>query len=289
MLLGSVTFAAMAAQAKALNAEWDWQLVAMIRAFLAFLFALLLALVAGAKLVVWGPGKLWFRSITGSISMVCSFYAFKHLPISDVLTISNMFPIWVALLCWPLLHEIPSGSVWLSMASGLVGVYLIQQPRFAEGNFATLVVLVGSVTTALAMLGLHQLAYIDTRAVVVHFSAVATVFCAASFFLFERDPSRHNTLNGTTGMMLLGMGVTATVGQLCLTKAFTEGPPAKVSVVGLTQVIFGMGFDLLWFEQRFQWRTLAGIGLILAPTAWLLLLSAKGTKAPLPVDDAAGP
>ena len=67
------------------------------------------------------------------------------------------------------------------------------------------------------MLGLHQLAYIDTRAVVVHFSAVATLFCAASFFLFERDPSRHNTLDATTALMLLGLGITATIGQLCLT------------------------------------------------------------------------
>jgi drug/metabolite transporter (DMT)-like permease len=200
-----------------------------------------------------------------------------------------MFPIWVALLCWPLLNEIPSGSVWLAIVSGLAGVYLIQQPRFAEGNFATLIVLIGSVTTALAMLGLHQLAYIDTRAVVVHFSAVATLFCVAAFFLFERDPSRHNILDGSTGMMLLGMGITATVGQLCLTKAFTEGPPAKVSVVGLTQVVFAMGFDLFWFDQSFGWLTLAGIALILAPTAWLLLRPAKREQATLPPGEAAGP
>ena len=39
--------------------------------------------------------------------------------------------------------------------------------------------------------------------------------------------------------MLLTVGVCATVGQLFLTKAFRAGPPAKVSVVALTQAGFG--------------------------------------------------
>jgi drug/metabolite transporter (DMT)-like permease len=279
----------MAALAKGLNERFDWQIVALVRAFLAFFFALLLALAGGARLVVLRPAKLWFRSITGSMSMVCSFYAFKYLPVSDVLTVSNMFPIWVALLCWPLLNEAPSPSVWLSVASGLAGVYLIQQPRFAEGNFATFVVLAGSVTTALAMLGLHQLAFIDTRAIVVHFSAVATLFCAAAFFVFERDPSRDNTLDKSALLMLLGMGITATIGQLCLTKAFTEGPPAKVSVVGLTQVVFAMAFDLFGFGYKFNGLTLAGIALILGPTAWLLLRPVKTDNIPRAPGDAASP
>lgn len=282
MLAGSVAFATMAALAKILCERWDWQLVAMARAFLAFFFALLLALAAGARLFLWRPRILWFRSIVGSFSMVCSFYAFKHLPISDVLTVANMFPIWVALLCWPLLNEFPSGSVWLSIASAVIGVCLIQQPHFAAGNFATLVMLAGSVFTALAMLGLHRLAFIDARAVVVHFSAVATMFCTVSFFVFERDPSRANTLDGSTLLLVLGMGLTATAGQLCLTKAFTEGPPAKVSVVGLTQVVFAMAFDYHYFDAKFQWLTLAGMVLVLAPTAWLLLRPTKIDKLPPP-------
>jgi len=31
-----------------------------------------------------------------------------RLPVSHVLTLTNMFPIWVAVLSWPLLHELPA-------------------------------------------------------------------------------------------------------------------------------------------------------------------------------------
>ena len=43
---------------------------------------------------------------------------------------------------------------------------------------------------------------------------------------------------------MLGVGVTATFGQMCLTRAFTAGDPAKVSVICLTQVVFAFALHL---------------------------------------------
>ena len=148
------------------------------------------ALAGKTKFVIWKSRTLWIRSIAGSISVVCTFFALNRLPVSDVLTLTNMFPIWVALLSWPVLKERPTAGVWLSVASGLIGVVLIQQPHFAQGNFATLVALASSLSTAVAMLGLHRLYYLETEAIVVHFSAVAVLFCVASFFLFHLHPCR---------------------------------------------------------------------------------------------------
>jgi drug/metabolite transporter (DMT)-like permease len=270
MLLGSAAFATMGTLASSLKTSCDWQTIAFVRAFLAFVFAAGLAIAAGAQLVLWRPVVLWGRSIAGSISMVCTFYALQHLPISDVFTVTNMFPIWVAILSWPVMGEVPPMSVWVSAACGVVGVGLIQQPHFMEGNFALLIALLASFATAFAMLGLHQLYFLDTRAVVAHFSGVATLFCGASFFLFERTQPVHNVLAGRSLVMLLGVGVMATIGQLCLTKAFTTGAPAKVSVVGLTQIVFAMIYDVVLWQQSFEPIKLVGMALVIAPTAWLL-------------------
>jgi drug/metabolite transporter (DMT)-like permease len=70
--------------------------------------------------------------------------------------------------------------------------------------------------------------------------------------------------------MLLGVGVTATVGQLFLTKAFASGPPAKVSVVGLTQIVFAMLLERLLWDHTFRPASLLGTILVMAPTAWLM-------------------
>jgi hypothetical protein len=41
-------------------------------------------------------------------------------------------------------------------------------------------------------------------------------------------------------------------------------------VVGLGQIVFALGLDLLFTGQLPQLITLAGITLVLAPTAWMM-------------------
>ena len=57
--------------------------------------------------------------------MVCSFYAFHHFNLSEVMALVNTFPIWVAVLSWPLLGESPSLSTCVSVALGMAGIALV--------------------------------------------------------------------------------------------------------------------------------------------------------------------
>jgi drug/metabolite transporter (DMT)-like permease len=270
MLIGSASFALMGTMARALRVTCDWQVIALARSGLPLLFAAAFALAAGAKLVFWWPRTLWIRSIAGSLSMMGTFFALTRLPVYEVFTLTNMFPIWVAVLSWPLLGELPPGRVWLAVASGVVGVVLIQQPHFARGNFACLVALACSLCTAVAMIGLHRLHGLHTWSIVAHFSGVALVFSVVCFFLFDRALPPENALHEQPLLLLVGVGVTATVGQLCLTKAFAAGPPAKISVISLTQIVFAMILEWILFGHTFNADTLLGIVLVVVPTAWLM-------------------
>jgi drug/metabolite transporter (DMT)-like permease len=270
MLLACMAFALMGTLAHALGPTCDWQMIALARTGLALLLVLFFARGAGVRLVWWRPRILWVRSIAGSMSLVCTFYALTRLPVEAVFTLTNMFPLWVAVLSWPLLHEWPAPSVWLAVLSGVAGVVLIQQPHFAEGNFAVLLALASSFFTAVAMIGLHRLQELDVRAIVVHFSAVGLLFCLGSFVLFEHKHSLTDLLDGSTGLMLLAVGVCATVGQLWLTRAFAGGPPTQVAVLGLTQILFAMALKVAFLGEPFHRDTLLGIGLIALPTAWVM-------------------
>ncbi|MFO0845314.1 MAG: DMT family transporter [Gemmataceae bacterium] len=272
MLGGCFTFAWMSEFAHQLGSSCDWRIVALARSLLAFTFALGLAKACGARLVLRDPPILWLRSVCGSLSLLCTFFALSHLRTSEVLTLTNTFPIWVALLSWPILREKPSGAVWLAAACGVAGITLIQQPHFEAvpgSRLAAPLALVAAFTSAVAMLGLHRLNGLDPLAIVVHFSGVATVFVLGAW-LVGGPPDVTPLLDARHAALLLGVGVTATLGQLCLTRAFTSGQPARVSVVGLTQIVFAMGLDLAFGGSPFDVTTLAGIGLVVAPTAWMM-------------------
>jgi drug/metabolite transporter (DMT)-like permease len=279
MLCGSFSFTLMAVLAHDLlaadRAACDWQTVAVFRAALVAAFAAALARLGGARLVFW-PWRLWVRSVAGSCSMLCTFYAFASLPVADVLTLTNTFPVWVAVLSWPLYGQAPRPGMVLAILVGVAGVVLVEQPHLATGNLGVAAALAAAGFTAVAMLGLHSLRELDPRAIVVHFSAVATTFCVAAFFLGPRNHDPARVLEPAVLLKLVGMCVAALVGQLFLTLAFARGAPAGVSVVGLTQIVFALAFDAWLFGRVVGPTAAAGTVLVVAPTAWLLLRKRTG-------------
>jgi drug/metabolite transporter (DMT)-like permease len=271
MLAGCFSLAWMAQFASLLARSCDWRLSALARSGLVFLFALCLARVSGARLVLWRPRILWARSLAGSISLVCTFYVFSSkLNTSEILTLTNTFPIWVAVLSWPLLRERPSASVWLAAGCGVLGVALMRDPKFDGANLAIALALFAALVSAIAMLGLNRIKGVSAPAIVVHFAGVATLVTLGVCLLGGGPPDLAPLRQPRNALLLVGIGLTATLGQLCLTRAFTSGRAAKVSVIGLSQVVFALVLDLALSEPSLGPAKLCGIGLVLAPTAWIM-------------------
>lgn len=272
MLCGAFAFTVMSTLAHLVRDRFPWQAIAIGRSSVPFVLTGLSALLTGGQLVVLGPRALWLRSLAGSTSLVCTFYALTRLPVADALTLTNLFPIWVALLSWPLLRQRPGVFVWCCVVSAVCGVVLIQQPHSPDGNLATFTALIASFTSALAMIGLHSVQGVDTRAIVWHFSAVSLIFAGLAMGLLEgRIPVDQQPRTWVSWIELFGVGASATIGQLCLTKAFTLGVPSRVAVVGLSQVFFALIFELILEDRNYNKASLLGMLLVLAPTAILLL------------------
>jgi len=162
-------------------------------------------------------------------------------------------------------------GVWLAIVLGLAGVVLIQQPELAQGNFAILVPLGASFLVAIVMISLHRLQHVDHRAVVFHLAVVSLFGCMAAILVSGFKTAPQISHEPIAWLMLVGVGLASTTGQLLLTAAFASGPPAKLSVVGLTQVGFAMMYDVLVWGHQFDSLALLGIVLVIAPTAWLLV------------------
>ena len=281
ILISGFAFSWMATLAPLAGRGCNWQLVAIVRCIVPLVLISLWAKWDGVQFVVLGTPVLWLRSLAGSCSLVGTFYVLgTGMPLTDIYTIANIFPIWVALLSWPMLGRMPSGIVWLSIVSSVLGVALIQGAEFREGNLAALVVVAVSVFTAVAMMGLNRLSHLDPRAVVVHFSATALAFAVTCYFIFPHEPAPE-TFAWTHLAELLAVGVSASVGQYFLTKAFTAGDPSRVSVVSLSQFIMILILDMVVLGHSLNLSKLWGIPLILGPTVWLMMQRVKTSEIAL--------
>lgn len=273
MLWGALAFAVMGELGHLAGARCSWQLVAVARTSVALVFSVAIARAAGVRLVLFRPATLWIRSLFGSLGILCSFYSLTHLPVSTSLTLSNTVPVWVALLAWLLLGYRPTAQIWFAIAAAVAGVALIQRPHLAGDGLAGAAALAHAFCWAVGVIGLNRLGGVDPRAVVVHFAVVSTVVALAFFLVTGADFGGGSLGDWRLAATLVGVGLAGTLGQLGMTRAFALGHPSKVAVVGLTQIVFACLFDLVLWKQRFDAPTVAGIVLVVAPTAWLLLHS----------------
>jgi drug/metabolite transporter (DMT)-like permease len=276
MLCSACSFATMGAFAHGLRDRAGWEVIAFVRSLVVLVLSGAMVYAAGVRIHVCRPRALWVRSIAGSLSMLFVFYSLSRLPISIVVTLMNLAPLWVAIASWFLLPHTRSRWVWVVIGIGLVGVLLIQQPQLAQGNLSVLAPLASSFLLALVMLALHRAQRVDTRAVVLHFSVISSLTCLIVFLYAAARAPLLLVADGTTALMLLGTGVAAGLGQLFLTAAFAGGPPAKVAVVGLTQVGFALLYDVVLWGHAFSPLSLAGIALVVTPTGLLLWANRHG-------------
>ena len=270
MILGGFDFATMGALIHALGSECDWLILAFLRMSMSFVIALVLTRRAGLKPFLFDRPLLWVRSFVGCMAMIATFYALTKLPISDVAVITESRPIWVAILAGLLLGETTSKRVWVSIVLGMTGVILVEHAHIMDQSIAGLAALFAALTGALVMVLLRKLRDIDPRTIVAHFSGTAAAVCLLLILILGKDFNFSFMEKPANLLMLAGVGVFGTIGQLAMTKAFSIGEAPGVASAGFVRVGFSAGYDLFIWQQAFQFTTLLGIALILGSTGGLL-------------------
>lgn len=269
MIVGGFSFAAMGAMTHGLGKYFDWGLIAFYRMLFSFFITFAWAVSSGKKPFVLGRKLLWFRCFVGSTGMLATFYALTRLPVSDVSVITELRPLWVALAGGIILGEKNPRYLWLSIVAGLVGVVLIEKPHIGERNFAVFIALLASFIGAVVMLCLRKLRDLDPRTIVTQFTATATVVSLLTVYFFGDISEALRITEPSVFLMIIGIGVFGTLGQLTMTRAFALGEASTVSTAGLIKVGFSAGFDVLIWGYVFHYSTIAGMVLILASTSWL--------------------
>src|SRR5262249_40800887 len=149
----------------------------------------------------------------------------------DTLTLMNTSPIWVTLLLWLIFGQRPTMGVLFAVSASVAGIALIQQPHFQNGKFACLMALCGAFCTSIAMLGLNRLKFLDPRAIVVHFSGVASVATVLFLLLSNRKDYSAQLSDKLVLFLLLMVGAAGVAGQIGMTQAFAKGNASRISVV----------------------------------------------------------
>ncbi len=201
------------------------------------------------------------RSSIGFISLLFFFYAIKHLPLSTAISLNYTSPLFLGLLMTLILRRKIKRLLFLAVAIGFIGVFFILKPTFENQNyFAGLIGLISGLGAAMAYLFVTQLGQLkepDLRTI-FYFTLIST-FCSGIMMLFDEI---HN-IQFKYILILFGLGVSATIAQIAITKAYRVGNTLGNAGLSYLTIIFSTIIGVVWFGEFIDWQTAFGILLII--------------------------
>lgn len=201
------------------------------------------------------------RGLAGFFALVLFFYAIAHLPLATAITLNYTSPLFLALMMPFLLHEKPKKILLLALVIGFIGVSLLLKPTIDRDHwFAGLLGLFSGIGAALAYVHVKQLGKVnepDWRTV-FYFTLISTVGAGLWMLL-----DSFHSVTWKDLLTLGGLGLSATIAQLAMTRAYRTGDTLVVASLAYVTILLASLFGVLWWNEHLTLDALLAIALII--------------------------
>lgn len=211
------------------------------------------------------------QGLVGFIALTLFFYSIGKLPLAMAITLNYTSPLFLALLMPFWLKERPSLLQYLSVLLGFVGVLLLLRPWQAGGDLGVgLLGLLSGFFGAWAYVHVRQLGQLhepEWRTVLWF-----TVVCSLGAALFATAREWH-PVNAGNLLLLVAVGLFATIGQFGMTRAYKRGQTTVVASFAFSTVVFGALLDVLIWKDSLPPIAWFGIAFTVGAGLWAVHLN----------------
>jgi S-adenosylmethionine uptake transporter len=255
MVLASFLFATMAVGIKFASASFGTLELVFYRGVISVVFMAVMVHARGASLRTPVPMMHLWRSSVGVLSMGAWFYAIAHLPLATAMTLNYMSGVWVAafIVGGALLYgqSQRQGPLLATVMLGFVGVVMTLRPTLDQNQlFAGVVGLLSGMGAALAYLQVTALGKAgEPEERTVFYFSVGTAIVGAMGTLFT-GITPWARVSWAALAWLIPIGVLASLGQWCMTRAYQKGATLVVASMQYAGIVFSAFYSLALFGDN---------------------------------------
>jgi S-adenosylmethionine uptake transporter len=267
MILGSFFFATMAVGIKIAAASFNTFELVFYRGVVSVIFMALVLRARGTPLRTPVPLMHTWRSVIGVFSLGSWFYAIAHLPLATAMTLNYMSGVWVAtfVVAGAVMYgrTARQGPLMVTVLSGFAGVVMMLRPTLDQNQlFAGLIGLLSGIGAALAYMQVTALGKVGEPEgrTVFYFSLGSAVVGLAGTAVTGLTP--WSAVSWQAASWLVPIGVLASLGQWCMTRAYSRGSTLLVANLQYAGIVFAAVYSLLLFGDQIGLISWVGMGVI---------------------------
>jgi drug/metabolite transporter (DMT)-like permease len=206
---------------------------------------------------------LW-RTIIGLMSMFTWFWALALLPFAEAVALSFTTPLFATMGAALVLKERVRLRRWSATLLGFFGVLVILRPGAEALNVGAMLVIVSCALSGATTLMVKDLLRTESsNAVVTYMVLLMTPISLLPALFVWSWPEPW------TWAILIGMGLVATIGHICITHSYKLAEASAVLPYDYTRMIFAAAIGYLWFAEIPDLWTWIGAGIIAAAAVYI--------------------
>ncbi len=283
MVLGAFLFATMAVGIKIASGSFGTAELVFYRGVIGVVFLAMVLRSRGTPLRTPVPMMHAWRSVIGVTSLVTWFYALAHLPLATAMTLNYMSGVWVAafVVGGALLYGKAErqGPLLATVLAGFAGVVMMLRPTLEQNQlFAGLIGLLSGLGAALAYMQVAALGRAgEPEGRTVFYFAVGTMVAGLLGIVFT-GLTPWSAVSWQASAWLIPIGVLASLGQWCMTRAYSHGATLVVASMQYSGIVFAAIYSLVLFGDQIAPIGWAGIATIV--TSGILATALRARAMP---------
>lgn len=216
------------------------------------------------------------RGVVGSVAMFLGFYAIVALPLAEAQAISFSRNLFLVPLAAFILSEVIGLRRALAAAIGFVGVIIMLRPGLGESGFG-LVLSIGAMAAlghaflvALATVLVNIASRYDGPLTLMFYTNTVSLALIAipTFFVWQKP-------SATELLMLVAMGLLATLSHNCFIRAFALGEASAIAPVDYSRLVFAAMAGWLVFGSIPDMYTIIGAAIIVGSSFYIVRREAQ--------------
>ena len=209
----------------------------------------------------------WFiaRGLLGGFSVAAYFYGISTIGLAKGTILNHTYPLWAGMFAPLLIRERVRANVWVAGAVAFAGLYLLIVPDsgFNGVTLNDLVALSGGMTAGFAVLTIKKLRETDSSFVIYFSQSIFGLAMVAYPAMSQPLPIQPRVI-----VILVSIGVVATIGQLLMTYAFKHVGGAEGALIGFLVPVGNVLCGALFFHETMDARMIVGGTIVLAACAY---------------------